>query len=72
MWWTLTDVGALRVDAVAVLTGLGVLALVDISAIATGLVQLESFVADAAEHAVDVLALAENAQVAEHQTLVDI
>jgi len=72
MRWTLTDVVALGVDTVAILARLRILALVDIRAVATGLVQLESFVTNAAEHAVDVLALAENTQVAEHQTLVDV
>ena len=68
----LASVAALRVDARAVLAGLWVLALVDVGAVAARLVQLEALVADAAEHAVDVLALAEHAQVAEHLTLVDV
>jgi hypothetical protein len=72
MWWTLTDVTALGVNAVSVLASLRVLALVDIRTVATGLVQRESLVADAAEHAVNVFAFAENAEIAEHLTLVDI
>lgn len=72
MWWTLTDVTALRVDAVSVLASLRVLALVDIRTVATGLVQRESLVADAAEHAVNVFAFAKDAEIAEHLTLVDI
>ena len=69
---TLADVAALRVDTSAVLTGLRILALVDVRTISAGFIQLESFVADAAEHAVNVLAFAENAQVAEHLTLVNV
>jgi hypothetical protein len=69
---TLADVAALRVDTSAVLTSLRILALVDVRTISTGFIQLESLVADAAEHAVNVLAFAENAQVAEHLTLVDV
>ena len=67
---TLADVAALRVDTSAVLTGLRILALVDVRTISAGFIQLESLVADATEHAVNVLAFAENAQVAEHLTLV--
>ena len=72
MWWTLADVAALRVDTIAILTRLRILTFVDVGTVATRFVQLESFVANAAEHAVDVLALAENAEVTEHQTLVDV
>lgn len=68
----LADVAALRVYTVAVLAGLRVLALVNIRAIAARLVQSEALIANAAEHAVDVLAFAEHAEVAEHLALVDI
>ena len=72
MGWTLTDVSSLRIDAVAVLAGLRVFTFVDVGTVTARLVQLESLVADATEHAVDILALTENAQVAEHQALVDV
>lgn len=63
---------ALRVDAGTVLTGLRTFALVHVGAVAAGAVQLVALVAFAAEHAENVLAAAENAQVAEHLTFVDV
>lgn len=72
MRWTLTHVTALRIDAIAVLTRLRILAFVDIRAVASRFVQLESLVADAAEHAVNILAFTKDAQIAEHLTLVDV
>ena len=72
VWRALADVTALRVDTVAVLAGLGIFTFVDVGTVAAGLVQCESLVADATEHAVNVFTLAEDAQVAEHLTLVNI
>jgi len=72
MWRTLADIFALRVDASAILTGLWAFALVHIGAVATGTIQLVTFVALAAEHAEDILAMAEHAQITEHIALVDV
>ena len=72
MRWTLTHVTALRIDAIAVLTRLRILAFVNIRAVASRFVQLESLVADAAEHAVNILAFTKDAQIAKHLTLVDV
>lgn len=72
MWWTPADVFALRVDAGAILAGLRTLALVYIGAVAAGTVELVALVALAAEHAEDVLAAAEDAEIAEHVTLIDV
>jgi len=72
MRWTFADIFALRVDASAILAGLWALALVHVSAIATGTIQLVTLVALAAEHAEDVLAVAEHAQIAKHLAFVDI
>ena len=47
-------------------------ALVHVRAVATGLVQLVALVTDTAEHAIDVLAAAEHAEIVEHAALVDI
>lgn len=72
MRWTPADVFALGVDAGAVLAGLRALAFVHVGAVATGTVELVALVALAAEHAEDVLAAAEDAEVAEHIALVDV
>jgi len=69
---TLTHVTALRIDAIAVLTRLRILAFVNIRAVTPRFVQLESLVADAAEHAVNILAFTKDAQIAKHLTLVDV
>lgn len=70
--WTLADVFALGVDAGAVLAGLRALAFVHVGAVAAGTVELVALVALAAEHAEDVLAATEDAEVAEHIALVDV
>ena len=70
--WTLAHVAALRVDTVTVLTCLRVLAFVNISAVSARFVQREAFVADAAEHAVNVFAFTKHAEVTKHLTFVDI
>lgn len=72
MWWALADIFALRIDAGTVLAGLRALAFVYVSAVAAGTVELVALVALAAEHTEDVLAAAEDAEIAEHLTLVDI
>lgn len=72
MWRALTDVAALRVDTVTVLTSLWIFAFVDIRTVATRLVQRETLVADAAEHAVNVFAFTKHAEVAEHLTFVNV
>lgn len=66
------DVFALRVNASAILARLRAFALVHVGAVAAGAVQLVALVALAAEHAEDVLAAAEDAQVAEHVALIDV
>jgi len=66
------DVFALRVDAGTVLTRLRAFALVHVRAVAAGTVQFVALVAFAAEHAENVLAATENAQVAEHLAFVDV
>lgn len=63
---------ALRVDAGTVLARLWTVALVYIGAVATGAVQFVALVALAAEHAKDILAMAEDAQIAKHLALVDV
>lgn len=70
--WTPADVFALGVDAGAVLAGLRTLAFVHVGAVAAGTVELVAFVALAAEHAEDVLAATEDAEIAEHIALVDV
>ena len=70
--WTLAHVAALRVDTVAVLTCLRILAFVNISAVSARFVQREAFVADAAEHAVNVFAFTKHAEVTKHLAFVDI
>lgn len=72
MRWAATDVFALCVDAGTVLARLRALALVDVGAITAGTVQLVALVTLAAEHAEDVLTVAEDAQVAKHLALVDV
>lgn len=72
MWWTATDVFALRVDAGAILARLRTLALVHVSAIAAGTIEFVTLVTLAAEHAEDIFTVTENAQVAEHLALVDV
>lgn len=67
---TLADVSALRVDAGAILAGLRALAFVHVGAVAAGAVELVTVVALAAEHAEDVLAATEHAQITEHVALV--
>lgn len=64
------DIFALGIDARAVLAGLRALAFVHVGAIAAGTVQLVTLVALAAEHAEDVLAATEHAQITEHFALV--
>lgn len=72
MWWTPADVFALRVDAGTILAGLRTLALIYVGTVAAGTVELVALVAFAAEHAEDVLAAAEDAEIAEHVTLIDV
>lgn len=72
MWWTPADVFALRVDAGTILAGLRTLALIYVGTVAAGTVELVALVALAAEHAEDVLAAAEDAEIAEHVTLIDV
>lgn len=72
MWWTPADVFALRVDAGTILAGLRTLALVYVGTVAAGTVELVALVALAAEHAEDVLTAAEDAEIAEHVTLIDV
>lgn len=72
MWWTLTDVSALRVDAITVLARLGVFTLVNIRTVSTRFVQSKALVANAAEHSVNVFAFSKDAKVTKHLTFVDI
>ena len=49
-----------------------VLAFVDIRTISPGFIQRKTFVADAAEHSVNVFTFAKDTEIAEHLTFVDI
>lgn len=69
---TLAAVLSLCIHTCAVLARLRIFALVDVGAIATGRVEFVAVVAFAAKHAEDVLALAVDAEVAEHLALVDV
>lgn len=72
MWWTLTDVGALRVDTITVLASLWIFTFVNIRTVSTGFIKSEALVADTAEHSVNVFAFSKHAKVTKHLTFVDI
>lgn len=60
LWRALAGVGALGVDAGAVLARLRVLALVDVGAVAPGLVQGVAAIADAPEDNVELITYCQN------------
>lgn len=72
MWRTLANIAALIIDTISVLARLRVLALVDIGTISARLIQCEALIANATEHAVNILAFSKNTEIAEHLALVDI